>query len=67
MAAELWNERTHNAIDEFETEEKALAFVRAMIMRHGKRSVAAWALDVDDDAPMVRGQELVDRAMGARV
>jgi hypothetical protein len=67
MAVEIWNERTRNAVDEFETEEEALAFVHAMINRHGERSLAAWAMDVADDTPMVRGSELIARALAVPV
>jgi hypothetical protein len=63
MAIELWNDKTGNAIDDFDTEDEALAFVRETISLRGKRAVATWALDVSGDAPMIRGKELVRRAL----
>lgn len=63
MAVELWEERYGNAIEEFPTVDAALRFVRQMIKRHGEQSVATWAMDLCDDAPVVRGRELVERAM----
>ena len=63
MAVELWNDKTGNAIDDFDTEGEALAFVRETISLRGERAIATWALDVSDDAPMIRGSELVRRAL----
>jgi hypothetical protein len=63
MAAELWNDKTRNAIGEFATEVQALAFVRETINAYGRQAVATWAMDVAEDGPMIRGEELVNRAM----
>jgi hypothetical protein len=63
MAVELWNDKTGNAIDDLDSEGQALTFVRETISLRDKRAVATWALDVSDDAPMIRGKELVRRAL----
>lgn len=63
MTVELWNEKTRNAIDDFDTESEALVFVREAIALRGEKAVATWALDIDDGAHMIRGQELVRRAL----
>lgn len=65
MAVELWNSRTRNAIAEFEGEGKAFAYIREMIERHGKRSVAGWALEINEDSPMIHGEELLQLVLGA--
>ncbi len=67
MAVELWNDRTRNAIAEFDSEAEALAFVHETIKRYGTESVAGWAMDRAEDQPMLRGAELVKRALAVPV
>lgn len=63
MAVELWNDKTGNAIDDFDNEDEALAFVLDNITLRDEQAVSAWALDVSDDAPLIRGEDLVHRAL----
>jgi hypothetical protein len=62
VSVELWDDKYGNAIEEFENEDDALAFVRKMIEQRGEKAIADWALDPMDDRPMVRGRELLRRA-----
>lgn len=66
MPIELWDDRSGNAIEDFDTEEEALAFVRTMLERGGESAVAEWALDFLDDRPLIRGCDLARRAQLAR-
>jgi hypothetical protein len=61
MAVELWDEKHGNAVDDFDTEDEALSFVRKTIAERGGCSVQTWALDFSDDRPLVRGTELLRR------
>jgi hypothetical protein len=63
MAIEIWDIQTRNAIDDFDTEEDALAFVRETIALRGVKAVAHWALNVEDGSRTIRGSELVRRAV----
>lgn len=63
MVVELWDDTYGNAIDEFDSEDEAYAFVRQTIEQLGKQAVANWALDRMDDRPLIRGTALVRRAL----
>jgi hypothetical protein len=69
MIYELWHLEGGSIIGAWETEEEALALVRASIDAHGPDSVASWALlrdesdDTDGDLVNVAGgPALVERA-----
>ncbi len=61
MTVELWDEKYGNAVDDFDTENEALVFVRQTIAERGEQAVETWALDLTDDRPLVRGTELLRR------
>ena len=70
MIYELWHLEGGSIIGAWETEEEALALVRAAVTAHGPDSVASWALLRDDsngdtDGDLVNvaeGPALVERA-----
>ncbi len=64
MAVELWNDKTRNLIADFDSEADALTYLRQMIDLHGEQSVARWALEIDDDSPMIRGEQLLQLVSG---
>lgn len=59
----LWEEQYGNAVEEFETEDEALAFVHRTIELRGERAVSSWAMDLGESGAWVRGLELVGRAL----
>jgi len=40
VSVELWDDKYGNAIEEFENEDDALAFVRKMIEQRGEKAIA---------------------------
>lgn len=67
MGFELWDTRSHNLVDWFESEDEALAFVRATLERDEDRTlVDDWLLDALDSAGratlVARGPDLARRA-----
>ena len=67
MGFELWDTRSHNLVEWFESEDEALAFVRALLERDEDRAlVEDWLLDALDSTGratlVARGPDLVRRA-----
>lgn len=68
MGFELWDTRSRNLVDWFDTEEQALSFVREVLQHDDGRSmVHDWLLDevhVSGRSVVVaRGTDLVQRAI----
>ncbi len=53
---EVWDTTTSNLVTASETEDDALAFVRAHVAQHGRQYPLSWALLWDDDAADLAGQ-----------
>ena len=66
MSYELWDTQTRNLVETFETEEEALAAVRALVMVNAEVYPAALALALEDDngetTLIAQGQQLGARA-----
>ncbi len=63
---ELWDMATNNLVEACESEDDALAFVRAYVAEHGTEYRTSWALLRDDDAADRAGQIAEGSALLAR-
>lgn len=62
----LWETRSGNIINDYATEEEALAVVRETIEQYGLSAVATFSLvreTAQDTTLIVEGQDLADRAL----
>ncbi len=62
----LWETRSGNIINDYATEEEALAVVRETIEQYGVPAVATFSLvreTAQDTTLIVEGQDLADRAL----
>ena len=62
----LWETRSGNIINDYTTEEEALAVVRETIDQYGLSAVATFSLvreTAQDTTLIVEGQDLADRAL----
>lgn len=60
MAFEIWETETRNIVDDFATEEAALAAVKDAIVRHGASYIASWFLAFEDERGESREIAAVD-------
>ena len=68
MYCELWDLRTWNLVDEFDTEAEALAYVREVLHTYGEEAASGYALGWQDleaksGAAIAHGVALVQRAL----
>ncbi|MGD9893430.1 MAG: YegP family protein [Dehalococcoidia bacterium] len=66
MAYEIWDLQTGNAVGDFDSEESALAEVRAMMQQYGAKPLMPWALerhDGDTIVPVAEGERLMMLAL----
>jgi hypothetical protein len=69
MYYELWDLRTRNLVNEFDTEVEALSYVREVLEKHGEEPAAGYALGVQNleaggGAAIADGAALLHRAVG---
>ncbi len=68
---ELWDDETNNLIDDYETEQAALADVLEHIETHGLHDVDTWSLLRDSGSGPIfmiaRGADLARYAMDSRL
>lgn len=66
MFYELWDVRSGNIINTYDTEDQALAVVRGLVARNGPEYARALSLAVEDDDEettlVAKGVELAQRA-----
>ena len=70
MFYELWDVRSGNIVNTYETEDEALAMVRALVADNGPDYVHVLSLSAEDDettSPIAMGIELGQRAQRALV
>jgi len=70
MYYELWDLRTRNLVEEFDTEAEALEYVRDVLLTNGEEAASRYALGVQDleagrGAAIADGAALVQRAARA--
>jgi hypothetical protein len=70
MYYELWDLRTSNLVEEFDTEAEALMFVRDVLQSDGEVAASGYVLGVQDPEAergeaIAEGVELVQRAVRA--
>jgi hypothetical protein len=68
MYFELWDMRTRNLIEEFDTEAEALAYVREVLHTYGEEAASGYTLGWQDleaksGAAIAHGVALVQRAL----
>ena len=66
----LWETRSGNIINDYATEEEALAVVRETIEQYGLPAVATFSLvreTAQDTTLIVEGQDLADRALALAI
>ena len=70
MFYELWDVRSGNVINTYDTEYEALAMVRALVAANGPDYAHALSLSAEEDeettTPIATGIELLQRASGLR-
>ena len=71
MYYELWDLRTRNLVDEFDTEAEALEFVFDVLQTSGKAAASGYLLGLQDieaenGTTIADGEALVQRAMRAQ-
>jgi len=68
---ELWDDETNNLIDDYETEQAALADVLDQIETYGRHAVDTWSLlrgcGADSITMIARGADLVRYATDSRL